>query len=34
MMGTAGKGMLAEIILGSVSHGVLKHAECPVLTVK
>ncbi|WP_145326490.1 universal stress protein [Paenibacillus xylanexedens] len=34
VMGTAGKGMLAEMIVGSVSHGVLKHAECPVLTVK
>ncbi|WP_411736394.1 universal stress protein [Paenibacillus sp. M2] len=22
------------MIVGSVSHGVLKHAECPVLTVK
>ncbi|MBT2286992.1 universal stress protein [Paenibacillus polymyxa] len=34
VMGTGGKGMLAEMIVGSVSHGVLKHAECPVLTVK
>ncbi|WP_433750311.1 universal stress protein [Paenibacillus amylolyticus] len=34
VMGTGGKGVLAEMIIGSVSHGVLKHAECPVLTVK
>ncbi|WFR63186.1 universal stress protein [Paenibacillus amylolyticus] len=34
VMGTGGKGVLAEMIMGSVSHGVLKHAECPVLTVK
>ncbi|MFS0873814.1 universal stress protein [Paenibacillus xylanilyticus] len=34
VMGTGGKSMLAEIVVGSVSHGVLKHAECPVLTVK
>ncbi|WP_339181685.1 universal stress protein [Paenibacillus sp. FSL R5-0701] len=34
VMGTGGKGMLAEMIVGSVNHGVLKHAECPVLTVK
>ncbi|SDD93220.1 Nucleotide-binding universal stress protein, UspA family [Paenibacillus sp. CF095] len=34
VMGTGGKGMLAEMIVGSVSHGVLKHADCPVLTVK
>ncbi|MEK4665059.1 universal stress protein [Priestia sp. FSL H7-0729] len=34
VMGTGGKGVLEEIIMGSVSHGVLKHAECPVLTVK
>lgn len=33
-MGTGGKSMLAEIVVGSVSHGVLKHANCPVLTVK
>lgn len=34
VMGTGGKSVLAEIVVGSVSHGVLKHAECPVLTVK
>ncbi|WP_458461935.1 universal stress protein [Paenibacillus sp.] len=34
VMGTGGKGILVEIMVGSVSHGVLKHAECPVLTVK
>ncbi|MDK8194240.1 universal stress protein [Paenibacillus sp. UMB7766-LJ446] len=34
VMGTGGKSMLAEIVVGSVSHGVLKHAGCPVLTVK
>ncbi|MDN4602778.1 universal stress protein [Paenibacillus sp. F6_3S_P_1C] len=34
VMGTAGKNMLAEIVVGSVSHGVLKHAGCPVMTVK
>lgn len=34
VVGTGGKSVLAEIVVGSVSHGVLKHAECPVLTVK
>ncbi|WP_427182356.1 universal stress protein [Paenibacillus sp. TC-CSREp1] len=34
VMGTGGKSVLAEIVVGSVSHGVLKHAECPVMTVK
>lgn len=34
VIGTGGKSVLAEIVVGSVSHGVLKHAECPVLTVK
>ncbi|PQP83534.1 universal stress protein [Paenibacillus sp. PCH8] len=34
VMGRGGKSMLAEMIVGSVSHGVLKHAECPVMTVK
>ncbi|QOS76756.1 universal stress protein [Paenibacillus sp. JNUCC31] len=34
VMGTAGKSMLAEIVVGSVSHGVLKQAGCPVMTVK
>ncbi|MGF9700762.1 MULTISPECIES: universal stress protein [Paenibacillus] len=34
VMGTGGKSVLAEIAAPSVSHGVLKHAECSVLTVK
>ncbi|CAH1222847.1 MULTISPECIES: universal stress protein [unclassified Paenibacillus] len=34
VMGTGGKKRLSEMIMGSVSHGVLKQAVCPVLTVK
>lgn len=34
VMGTGGKKRLSEMIMGSVSHGVLKQAACPVLTVK
>ncbi|MGW9529514.1 universal stress protein [Paenibacillus terrae] len=34
IMGTRGKGLVSEIILGSVSHHVIQHAPCPVLTVK
>ncbi|MBO3282896.1 universal stress protein [Paenibacillus sp. FSL M8-0228] len=34
IMGTRGKGLVSEMILGSVSHHVIQHAPCPVLTVK
>ncbi|MCF2717256.1 universal stress protein [Paenibacillus sp. SEL1] len=34
IMGTRGKGLVSEMILGSVSHQVIQHAPCPVLTVK
>ncbi|OBA05157.1 universal stress protein UspA [Paenibacillus polymyxa] len=34
IMGTRGQGLVTELILGSVSHYVIQHAPCPVLTVK
>lgn len=34
VMGSRGVGLMSEIFLGSVSHGVIKHANCPVLIVK
>lgn len=34
IMGTRGQGLVSELILGSVSHHVIQHASCPVLTVK
>ncbi|MDQ0495269.1 universal stress protein [Paenibacillus brasilensis] len=34
IIGTRGKGLVSEMILGSVSHHVIQHAPCPVLTVK
>ncbi|WP_435166654.1 universal stress protein [Paenibacillus glycanilyticus] len=34
VMGSRGVGLVSEILLGSVSHGVSQHAHCPVLLVK
>ena len=34
VMGCRGVGLMSEILLGSVSHGVIKHANCPVLIIK
>jgi nucleotide-binding universal stress UspA family protein len=34
VMGTRGIGKVQELILGSVSHKVVGHAHCPVLTVQ
>lgn len=34
VMGSRGMGTFKELMLGSVSHKVLQHAECPVLIVK
>ena len=34
VIGSHGNGRLKEILLGSVSHYVLHHAPCPVLTVR
>jgi nucleotide-binding universal stress UspA family protein len=34
VMGTHGRGGLGRILLGSVAHGVLARATCPVLTVR
>ncbi|ANF95388.1 universal stress protein [Paenibacillus bovis] len=34
IMGTSGKSAVSELFLGSVSHKVIQHAECPVMTVK
>ncbi|SFD98244.1 Nucleotide-binding universal stress protein, UspA family [Paenibacillus catalpae] len=34
IMGSRGVGLVSEILLGSVSHGVSQHAHCPVLIVK
>ncbi len=34
VMGAHGKGLLTEIILGSVSTDVIRNANCPVLIVK
>jgi nucleotide-binding universal stress UspA family protein len=34
VVGSHGNGRLKEILLGSVSHHVLHHAPCPVLTVR
>ncbi|AFG36376.1 universal stress protein [Spirochaeta africana] len=33
VMGTQGKGLVQELLLGSVSHTVTSHVECPVLLV-
>ena len=34
VMGTHGHSGLARVLLGSVAEGVLRHATCPVLTVR
>lgn len=34
VMGSRGLGAISEIVLGSVSHKVIKQASCPVLIVK
>lgn len=34
IMGTRGMSTVSELFLGSVSHKVIQHAKCPVLTVK
>ncbi len=34
VMGTRGMSTVSELFLGSVSHKVIQHAHCPVLTVK
>lgn len=34
VMGTRGMSKMSELFLGSVSHKVIQHANCPVLTVK
>ncbi|MDO7908288.1 universal stress protein [Paenibacillus sp. JX-17] len=34
IMGTRGHSLVKEMLLGSVSHSVIAHAPCPVLTVK
>ena len=34
IMGARGLSTMKEILLGSVSHGVVNHAKCPVLVLK
>ena len=34
VIGARGLSTVKEILLGSVSHGVIRHARCPVLVVK
>jgi nucleotide-binding universal stress UspA family protein len=34
VMGTRGRGGLAQVFMGSVAERVLRHAPCPVLTVR
>ncbi|WP_068619535.1 universal stress protein [Paenibacillus tuaregi] len=34
IMGTRGMSLVTEMLLGSVSHQVIQHAHCPVMTVK
>jgi nucleotide-binding universal stress UspA family protein len=34
VVGARGLSTIKEILLGSVSHGVVMHANCPVLVVK
>ncbi|MBW8382433.1 MAG: universal stress protein, partial [Youngiibacter sp.] len=33
IMGSQGSGFMSELFLGSVSHNVLRHADCSVLVV-
>ncbi|OWA34885.1 universal stress protein UspA [Saccharibacillus sp. O16] len=34
VMGTRGQSLAAELLLGSVSHKVIQHAPCPVMTIR
>jgi len=34
VVGSHGRGRIAESILGSVSQNLIHHAECPVLVVR
>ncbi|MEQ8211524.1 MAG: universal stress protein [Lacipirellulaceae bacterium] len=34
VMGTHGRSGLSRLLMGSIAEGVLRHAKCPVLTVK
>lgn len=34
VMGARGLGRMKEVLLGSVSHSITRHAKCPVLVVK
>ena len=34
VIGARGLGIMKEILLGSVSHGVIVHAPCPILVVR
>ncbi|MFL6478783.1 MAG: universal stress protein [Nitrososphaera sp.] len=34
LMGSRGRGGFKDLLLGSVSHKVTNHADCPVMTVK
>jgi nucleotide-binding universal stress UspA family protein len=33
IMGSQGSGFISELFLGSVSHNVLRHADCSVLVI-
>ena len=33
-MGTHGRGLIARTFLGSVAEYVVRHAECPVITMR
>lgn len=34
VMGTHGRGFLGRVVMGSVAEGIVRQAECPVLTVR